>query len=51
MDLRVPDYKEKGKSVQLFDYRYPQVGEKPRAVVQWIHGFGDYSGRYAYLGK
>ena len=23
LNLRVPDYKDKNKSVQLFDYRYP----------------------------
>ena len=50
-DIKVPDYADKCKKVQLFTYRYPSVIEKPRAVIQYVHGMGDYAGRYAYLGK
>ena len=51
IEMVVPAYKARGE-VRLASYRYPADPTGPRkGIVQWIHGFGDYSGRYGYLAK
>ena len=52
IDFRLPDLFKKGNDVRIHNYRYacpPHVARK--GIVQWIHGFTDYSGRYAFLAQ
>ena len=57
IDLTQPAYNGKKqipseKSVRLQNYRYPCVDPANRkGIVQFVHGHGDYAGRYAWLGK
>ena len=51
IDYNLPDLHGKGQ-VRIQNYRYPCPPSVSRkGIVQWIHGFNDYSGRYAYLAK
>lgn len=51
IDFKLPDLHGKGE-VRIYNYRYPCPDHVTRkGIVQWIHGFSDYSGRYAYLAK
>jgi hypothetical protein len=43
------DFGGSDKHVHIQNYRFPAVGES-KGTVQFIHGYGDYTGRYAYLG-
>ena len=36
--------------ITLQNYRYPAVGER-KGTVQFIHGYGDYTARYAFIGQ
>jgi hypothetical protein len=52
VNLQVPDYKEKSKLIKLANYRWPCADpSKRKGVVQWVHGYGDYSARFGYLGQ
>ena len=51
IDMLLPAHKGNGQ-VRIQNYRYPCVDESSRkGIVQLIHGFNDYAGRYAYLAK
>ena len=45
-----PDYKGNG-TVKLQTYRYPELTDNLKGVVTFLHGYGDYSGRYAYFAR
>ena len=41
-----------GEEIRIQNYRYPAIDPANRkGIVQLIHGYGDYIGRYAWLGK
>jgi alpha-beta hydrolase superfamily lysophospholipase len=41
-----------GKSFNLKSYRYPvPEGTTRKGIIVFVHGYGDYVGRYAYKGK
>jgi acylglycerol lipase len=43
--------KSGNKEYKLENYRYPsQTGDR-KGIIYFIHGFGDYCGRYAYFAK
>ena len=51
IDFLLKDYKGNGQ-VRIQNYRYPCAENTTRrGIVQLIHGFNDYAGRYAYLAK
>jgi len=50
LELSLPDYKNKGSTVKLVNYRWPAVGER-RGVVHWVHGYGDYVGRHGWIAQ
>ena len=51
IDFKLPDLKGKGE-IKIQNYRYPcPPGVDRKGIVQWIHGFNDYSGRYAFAAK
>ena len=45
-----PDYKGNG-TVKLQTYRYPELTDDLKGVVTFVHGYGDYAGRYAYFAR
>jgi alpha-beta hydrolase superfamily lysophospholipase len=49
LDYRRPKYKG-SSTIKLANYRTPAIGER-KGIVQYVHGYGDYTGRYAYLGE
>lgn len=49
IDLRLPSYNKRSE-IRLANYRWPAEGTK-KGVVHYIHGYGDYVGRYGYLAK
>lgn len=63
IDFRAVDFPEKdivemavtgkdGKSYKLSSYRYPvPEGVQRKGVIVFVHGYGDYVGRYAFKGK
>ena len=40
-----------GKDAVIANYRYPCLTKERKGVVFFLHGFGEYVGRYAYLAK
>lgn len=51
IDFMVADLKG-SQQIRLQTYRYPcPEGIARKGIVQWIHGFNDYSGRYAFAAK
>ena len=50
IEITRPDYKGNG-SVKLQTYRYPELTDDLKGVVTFLHGYGDYSGRYAYFAR
>ena len=50
IELVRPDYKQKG-TVKLQTYRYPDLTDNKKGIVTFLHGYGDYAGRYAYFAK
>ena len=43
-----------GKEITLNHFHYQASGEwaaQPKAVIFYVHGYGDYGSRYAYIGK
>ena len=51
IDFKLPELKGNGE-VRIQNYRYPcPLGVDRKGIVQWIHGFNDYSGRYAFAAK
>ena len=56
IDFKMPAYKFEskvvGEEVRLQNYRYPCADSVSRkGIVQFIHGHGDYAGRYAFMAK
>ena len=56
IDFKMPAYKGEsriaGEEVRLQNYRYPCVdGVTRKGIVQWMHGHGDYAGRYGFMAK
>lgn len=44
--------KTKNQEVKLANYRYPAKSqESKKGIIYFIPGYGDYVGRYGYLGK
>jgi alpha-beta hydrolase superfamily lysophospholipase len=38
--------------MKIQNYLYPaKEGVKRKGIVYFVHGYGEYNGRYAYLGK
>ena len=50
IEMERPDYKGKG-TVKLQTYRYPELTDDLKGIVTFLHGYGDYSGRYAYFAR
>lgn len=43
-----------GKDLKIHHFRHLAEGdraENPKAVIFYVHGYGDYSSRYAFIGK
>ena len=49
IDYRKPGYNNKGE-VRIANYRWQANGDC-KGIVHWVHGFGDYVGRFGYLAK
>lgn len=52
VDMKVMDEENK-KEIQLKCYRYPHANKKhrPKGIVFYVHGFSDYSARFAHIGR
>lgn len=42
---------DKGNEVKIANYRYPNQAQERKGIIIFLHGYGDYCGRYAYLAK
>jgi len=51
LDFVVPDYKTSGKMIKISDYRFPAQTPERKGIVQMVHGYGDYFGRWAYFAE
>ena len=49
IDFRKPAYNSKSE-VKIANYRWPAIGDC-KGIVHWVHGLGDYVGRYGYLAE
>lgn len=44
--------KSDGRDVKIANYRYPSANQnEKKGIIYFVHGYGDYCGRYAYLAK
>jgi len=49
--FEVNDTFNPGKKLQLYHFRHASNLAKPKALIFYVHGYGDYGSRYAYMGK
>mmetsp|Transcript_36784 Transcript_36784/g.56326 ORF Transcript_36784/g.56326 Transcript_36784/m.56326 type:complete len:134 (+) Transcript_36784:164-565(+) len=53
--MTVPDLDNPEEQIRLMSYRYPayhpETDKPPKGILFYVHGFTDYAGRFAHLGK